>query len=192
MDEVAEAAGVAKMILYRFFGSKDALVHAVLSDVVDDVIEADAIEVDWWTDRIPLTLCSARGKSDAFLLLVRHASHDAEYGTHYERLFGVIRDRTLARNAEAFRPLVEGEFDPPVSAAFLAESVTSLFLDAYGRWLETGDPQRDEAFVRWICRSVEALTYYWARGEGGRFPALRSAEESPASRRSASGRDTLS
>ena len=46
MDRIAERAGASKRTVYNHFGSKDALFHAVLSDLVDAQIAAKRIPWD--------------------------------------------------------------------------------------------------------------------------------------------------
>jgi AcrR family transcriptional regulator len=157
MDQVAERAGVAKVVLYRYFKSKDALVHAVLDEVVNAILDADSADVTWWTERMRLSLRSARAHASAMRLLVRHASHDPVFGVHFERLTKALVARIEERQQEILGPgaPLAGEI------GVMAASVAAFMLDAYVRWIETGVPEEDERFLEWLGQSVRAMVYYW-------------------------------
>lgn len=158
MDQIAEGAGVAKVVLYRYFKSKDALVHAVLGDVVDGILDADAAEpAIWWTDRMRLTLKVARTHGSAMRLLVRHAAHDPVFGSHFERLTAALIARIEERQVEILGPgdAVAGKI------GVLDASIAAFMLDAYVRWIDSGTPAEDERFLEWLGRSVRAMVYYW-------------------------------
>jgi len=157
MDQVAEGAGVAKMVLYRYFKSKDALVHAVLGGAVDALLDADSADAGWWTERMRLTLQVARRHAPALRLLVRHASHDPVFGVHFERLTDALVARIEERQAEILGPgqRAAGEI------GVLDASIAAFMLDAYVRWIESGTPDEDERFLEWLGQSVRAMVYYW-------------------------------
>lgn len=162
MDHVAQRAGVSKVVLYRYFGSKDKLVHAVLDEVVDAILAADQEAAQWWTQRLVRTLAVARAHGAAMRLLIRHASHDPEFGVHFERLAAALVARVDERAVEILGPAIDVVV--PGNATILAESTTSFLLDAYVRWIDQGDPANDALFLDWVTRSVRAMVYYW-RGQ---------------------------
>lgn len=157
MEQIAEGAGVSKVVLYRYFKSKDALVHAVLDETVDAILGADSTEAGWWTLRMRLTLQVARARASAMRLLVRHASHDPVFGVHYERLMAALVSRIEARQIEILGPgaATQGE------RGVLDASIAAFMLDAYVRRIETGEPDEDERFLIWLGQSVRAMVYYW-------------------------------
>lgn len=157
MDHVAQRAGVSKVILYRYFQSKDNLVHEVLSDLVDAILEADAIVEDWWTKRLRHTLGVARSHAAAMRLLVRHASHDAEFGVHFDKLTQALVVRVEERQNAILGPASK----TPGDTRILTESITAFMLDAYVRWIDTGNEAEDERFLSWLTDSVRAMVYYW-------------------------------
>jgi AcrR family transcriptional regulator len=157
MDQVAERAGTSKVVLYRYFGSREKLVHAVLADIVDRLLEGDQEEAPWWTDRVRRTLKLAREHRVAMRLLVRFAAHDQQYGEHFERLNQALIARAMEREQE-----ILGEAGHRVKAGqMLAEAIMSFLLDAYVRWIDEGDPERDEAFLLWLTSSIRSMSYYW-------------------------------
>lgn len=162
MDDVAASAGVSKVVLYRYFDNKESMVHAVLEQIVDKLLAADAEDAGWWTERVQHTLAVARADPHSFLLLARHASHDPVFGVHYKRLF----DALVARVQERLSEILGAERSTPIDGLFLAETTTALFLDTYARWMDCGREENDRAFLDWLTRSVRALSYYW----GGETP----------------------
>lgn len=157
MDQIAEGAGVAKVVLYRYFKSKDALVHAVLEEAANALLRADSAEAGWWTQRMRMSLRVAREHASAIRLLVRHASHDPVFGIHFERLTAALIARIEERQVEILGPgsPVAGE------VGVLDASIAAFMLDAYVRWIENGNPQEDERFLEWLGQSVRAMVYYW-------------------------------
>jgi hypothetical protein len=103
--------------------SKDRLVHEVLSDVVDALLRADDVDVDWWTKRLHRTLAVARSHAAAMCLLVRHASHDPEFGIHFDRLTQALVGRVEERQAAILGP---ESSDTPGDVRILARSVTAF------------------------------------------------------------------
>ncbi len=156
MDDVAEQAGVSKVVLYRYFGAKNKLVHAVLDEFVELVLEVDQEPADWWTERMTRTLKVAREVPSAMKLLVRHAAHDPEYGVHFEKLERALVARVEERQAE-----ILGDTEAVIEGTLISETITAFLLDAYVRWTETGDPADDEAFLTWLTRSIRGIAYYW-------------------------------
>lgn len=157
MDHVAAQAGVSKVILYRYFKSKDALVHAVLDEVVEAILAADREEAAWWTDRVKRTLPVARAHAAAMKLLVRHAAHDPIFGCHIERLSAALAEAVIEREIDILGP----EKSAPGPTRIMAESVTAFMLDGYVRWIDQGDPARDAEFIDWITASVRSIVYHW-------------------------------
>ncbi|RFB04256.1 TetR/AcrR family transcriptional regulator [Parvularcula marina] len=157
MDHVAEKAGVSKIVLYRYFGAKDKMVHAVLEDISQALLDADEEPAEWWTERVRRSLPVAREHASAMKLLVRHSAHDPEYGTHLDRLTDELIRRTQERDREILGDGTEG----PTDARLLAETITAVLLNAYVRWVDMGSPENDDQFLEWINKSVRAMSYYW-------------------------------
>lgn len=157
MDQIAAGAGVSKVVLYRYFGSRDKLVHAVLDDIVEEILRADQEPAEWWTERVRRTLALSRNNVSAIKLLVRHAAHDPEYGRHFERLTAALVERVEERQQEILGDAGQLPTDKPL----LAEAITAFLLDAYVRWMDEGDPDAEEAFLGWLTRSIRAMAFYW-------------------------------
>lgn len=156
MEDVADRAGVSKVVLYRYFGAKNKLVHAVLEELVDLLLEADQEPADWWTERMERTLKIAREIPAAMKLLVHHAAHDPEYVCHFRKLKDVLVSRVAERQNEILKD------DPPILQGQLSsEAITDFLLNTYVMWCENGDPKDDATFLEWLTKSVRAMSYYW-------------------------------
>lgn len=156
MDDVAERAGVSKVVLYRYFGAKNKLVHAVLDEIVEMVLAADQEPADWWTERLTRTLKITREIPAAMKLLVRHAAHDPEYGIHFEKL-----ERALVSRVEERQNEILGDTAPLIDGPLASEAITAFLLDVYVRWSDTAADEDDEVFLSWVTRTVRAMSYYW-------------------------------
>lgn len=159
MEQVADAAGVTRLIVYRVFESKEALYRAVLASVTDD------LRVEWeaalaaGVDDLPsgvagVVLRVARRHPDAFRLLWRHASH--------EPLF--------AAEAETFRVIV-ADFAAGFLAPYLADRTIRRWASAaivdhlYGgicTWLDTGAASRDHEFAVTLQAGMRAMVDAWS------------------------------
>lgn len=163
IDAIAEQAGVAKVVLYRYFKSKDELIDAVLADMVEALLGVDAMPAHEWSERLPHTLALARQKRAALRILLRQAPHDPRFGRHVDHLHAVLAERTIHRIRDALgQPGVM-----PGDPAMLARMISSFLLDAYINWVDAGDPAREREFLDWLIASVRAVTRRWWEGPVG-------------------------
>jgi len=93
MDEVADAAGLARATLYRYFPNRDALLHALLEDALDDMAaRLDEAEIDLAT--VPEGVARAAralvGASSKYAFLAHEAKH-VEPDAVEERLTAPLR-----------------------------------------------------------------------------------------------------
>src|SRR5438105_8147321 len=70
MEQIATAAGVTKMVLYRRFPSKEALILAIFAEVIRRLKLGDAKPWRGYGDGMRKSLEAARSFQDGFLLLV--------------------------------------------------------------------------------------------------------------------------
>lgn len=157
VDAIAREAGVAKVVLYRYFASRDAIVEAVLESVTT-AIEARMAEP--WTgygSGMRHLLAVARAQPEAFRLLLGGGPVAAPF---------VARCRAgLVARVKALDP--DRADRPERFDAMAAEAVATLALDAAARWVAEGRRDEDEAFLRWYAAATRALDGAW-RGEGER------------------------
>ena len=159
MDDVARAAGVTRIIVYRIFQSKDDLYRAVLDAVLHDLAES------FGTDPVERLrreggfaremLGVARRHPDGFRLLWRHAAHEPAFAPLAE-LF-----RTFA--IDYAESLLATSMDDATMRRWAAGAILSYLNDGICTWLDDGDPARDEEFVEMLGLGSRGLLTAWAR-----------------------------
>ncbi len=172
MEDVARAAGVTRLIVYRIFESKEALYLAVLTAVLDDLSarfdagpthpRSDAgpthsrDEVAAGSESVAARLLGvARRHPDGFRLLWRHASNQAEFSELYALFASAATDYAAGLIAE-----VSSE---PTMLRWAAESVVSHVYESICLWLDRGDVALDDQFLRMLEDGVRAMVIAWTR-----------------------------
>jgi len=156
MEDVAEACGVTKLIVYRHFDSKEELYRAILQRVVDRlahelVRQLEAPSNPGLGARTLLTV--AREDPDAFTLLWRHAPRESQFAAYA----GELR----AMSVGAVRDLMQIASDDPAFDAWSAEVVIGWLVESVLVWLEVGDPARDEEMARWTGEGLRRMRAGW-------------------------------
>ncbi|MEP9404094.1 helix-turn-helix domain-containing protein [Sphingomonas sp. VNH70] len=157
IEGIAAQAGVAKVVLYRYFKSKDGLIDDMLADLVEALLRADEMPAARWSERLPHTLALAREKRAALRVLLRQTPHDPRFGRHLQHLHAVMTERTTLRIREALGEPGAMPGDP----AMLARMVSTFLLDAYLNWLDDENPAQETAFLEWLTSSVRSMTRQW-------------------------------
>ena len=148
MRDIAEAAGAAKVLFYRLFPSREALVEAVFHRV-EQVID-EAFEQPWegYGSTVGRVLETARADPAPFLVVFRNCRASQP---DWEARLRVV----LARIS---RPLFEpGPNAPPGAegrALKASGALFGLFLDSMVTWLEDRDGLTDAERIRWWGRIV--------------------------------------
>lgn len=156
MEDVAEACGVTKLIVYRHFDSKEELYRAILQRVFDRQGEELGRQLAEPTRpgigaRTLLTV--ARDDPAAFVLLWRHAPREPQFAAYSHEL------RELA--VGAVRDLMRIASDDPAFNAWSAEVVISWLVESVLTWLEVGDPARDDELVTWVTDGLIRMRSGW-------------------------------
>ncbi len=157
MDDVAENLGVAKVVLYRYFGSRSGLIHAILDRVVRRILEEDKKDYTWWGEAIHRNTQVARENAPGMLLLLRHSAHDPDYSSHFQKYHKKLVQRTTKR----LKTIWIMPRHMPVDADFCSKTILMFIYDALARWLETGDPAKDHEFAVWVTDSIQAWSDKW-------------------------------
>jgi AcrR family transcriptional regulator len=147
MEDVAAAAGVSKLLLYRDFAGKRELYLAVLERVTGRLASVDLATGQ---HAVRGLLAAARADPAGFALLVRHAAREPEFSAYAARLFAVARAAVEGRYVRPCDP------DPRVGA-WAADVATRLAVEGVLGWLRLGDPGDDEEFLGRLTRSLRAL-----------------------------------
>lgn len=169
MEDVAKAAGVTRLIVYRIFESKEALYLAVLSSVIDDVAEsfdvASAPDVAQPREQIAVMLLRvARRQPDGFRLLWRHASNEPEFS------WLAANFKTAATHYAV--ALLSTSLADTALVKWAAESLVSHLYESICLWLDRGTEARDPIFLSMLTEGVRAMVTEWVRIslEGGTSP----------------------
>jgi AcrR family transcriptional regulator len=157
MDDIAAAAGVTKLIVYRHFESKESLYRSVLEHVFDRQVElflanvAGGLQAGGSTRAL---IGVGREWPDGFRLLWRHAVREpqfAEYARH-------LRDIAVGAAREVVEPTVA-----PAFREWAAQTLFDHLVDAVLNWLDHGDATRDEEFVALESAALQATVATWSR-----------------------------
>ena len=141
LDEVAAAAGVTRVILYRHFDSKSELYQAVL-DRMCARLEAHVDEpVGGFTDDSIDGMLAAASESPAgFKLLFQHALREAEFKERIEKFRSDI--------AEAAFLQISHVVSDPTLARWAAQLAPAVAVEATIAWLDAGRPEPERAAAR--------------------------------------------
>jgi len=154
MDDIAAAAGVTKLIVYRHFEAKENLYRAVLEQVFDRQVELFVEHIEMGaggTTRALLTV--AREWPDGFRLLWRHAAREpqfAEYALH-------LRDTAVGAAREVVAPYVA-----PAMKEWAAQTLFDHLVDAVLNWLDHGTEANDAAFIAAETEGLRATITAWS------------------------------
>jgi len=158
MDDVAAAAGVTKLIVYRHFDSKEELYRAVLDRVATRVAQEFVKGINAPDPRgtaARALLTAAREDPHGFFLLWRHATREPEFAEHAAEV------RRAAVNAA--EGLIGDTISDEIVRTWAARTIVSYLVEATLHWLETGTPDRDDELVARTTDGLEALYTSWQR-----------------------------
>jgi AcrR family transcriptional regulator len=139
LDDIAEAAGISRVLLYRHFDSKTELYRAVLDRAIARLTAAVGTR-DYTYASIDALLAAAAEDPDGFRLLFHHAAREPAFRQQMDRfrkgmvatarreLAKVIGDRAWAQWAAQLAPVVA--------------------IEAVMAWLDAGRPDPDQAADR--------------------------------------------
>ncbi len=157
MEDVAAAAGITKLIVYRHFSSKEELYDAVLERVSErwrDLFRAGLQSGRPSATAIRALLSVARDDPAGFTLLWHHAIREPQFADHA----GDIRSRGV-NAAEAL--LATAGVEPGPLRRWASETIISYLVSAVLHWMEEGRGSDDELFVQRVARSMPALVRSW-------------------------------
>jgi AcrR family transcriptional regulator len=158
MEDVASAAGVTKLIVYRHFESKEELYGAILDSESARLREAwKAAMALPQSQRHGSTVRSllqvARDDPYGYRLLVFHAPRESQFE---KQAFGYWEE-AVAGVDELLGPHVR----EPVMRPWVVPSVMGYLLHSVLLWLDTGRPEDDEVFVEQATAGLHAMVSSW-------------------------------
>ncbi|ATQ42705.1 TetR/AcrR family transcriptional regulator [Caulobacter mirabilis] len=150
MRDIAEAAGAAKVLFYRLFPSREALVEAVFLKVEAIILDAYAQPWEGYGSMVGRVLAVARKEPAPFLVVLKNCrSGQLDWEDRLRRI--------MARTS---MPLFEPGPNAPAGADTRALKASGamfgLFVDSMITWLEDRDGLTDEERIRWWGRIVKA------------------------------------
>jgi AcrR family transcriptional regulator len=156
MEDVGEACGVTKLIVYRHFESKEELYRAILQRVFDRQAEElfkglTATTPSGLGARTLLTV--AREDPDAFVLLWRHAVREPQ--------FAELAAELRAMAVRAVHELMRLDSADEAFDRWSAEVVIGWLVEAVLVWLEVGTEARDEELIARVSEGLRRMRAGW-------------------------------
>jgi len=153
LDDVADAAGISRAILYRHFESKVDLYRAVL-DRARRRLAAVVGEPDYDESIVDHLLDGASDDPDGFRLLFVHAAREPDFRAEMDQFHHYMQ--SVARDH------LDKTIGDPAWADWAAQLVPVVTVAAISAWLDAGQPQRDSAAAR-IRRALTGIIEAGAR-----------------------------
>ncbi|NGN95845.1 TetR/AcrR family transcriptional regulator [Nocardioides sp. KC13] len=139
LDEIAEEAGVTRVVLYRHFDSKAELYRTILDQACARLAERVGTD-DFEDDAIPALLAAASEDPDAFRLLFRFATREREFKNLTDSLSTAAI--TVARSNLA-KQIPDGPW-----LDWASRLIPTMTTDAVIAWLDSGQPDPETAAER--------------------------------------------
>lgn len=157
MTDVAEEAGVTRILLYRHFDSKDQLYRAVLDDVTEAMATAWAAQGETLPARAALEtyLGVARANPDGYRLLWYSADREPEFAAYAAE---------IRRAVSELADTLIGPHVPPPLRRWASDVIVSYIADAVAGWLDHGAAQHDDAFLTHATAGLRGLVLGIATG----------------------------
>ncbi|MGZ8734781.1 MAG: TetR/AcrR family transcriptional regulator, partial [Acidimicrobiia bacterium] len=156
MEDVAEACGVTKLIVYRHFDSKEELYRAVLQRVFDRLAEEFLVGIQSDGGHgvgARALLAAAREDPAGFQLLWRHAAREPQFADYSREL----REHAVDASRALLAPWVA-----PDLAEWAAQTIVGYLVEAVLNWLEYGDAARDAEFIDLATEALRSGINAWA------------------------------
>ena len=156
MEDVAAAAGVTKVIVYRHFDSKEDLYRSVLEETSARMREEFVRAVsrpEGGGGPVQALLTVARENPDGYRLLVFHAPREGQFE---KQAFAYWEE--AVQNVD---DLLGAQVRDPSVRLWVVESFMGYLLHSVLMWLETGDPADDDRFIVAANDGLLALRDAW-------------------------------
>jgi len=155
MNDLAAAAGVTPLILYRHFESKEDLYRQVVLGATERQRTAvDGAPTARFGIDTRMVLAAAREDPAGFTVLWRHAVREALFAAPVVGLRRVLVGRVRASLADT----VEQEL-----TRWAAEATVGYLIDAVLTWLDHGSERHDQRFVAATDAAMRAGVRAWTR-----------------------------
>jgi AcrR family transcriptional regulator len=155
MDDVANAAGVSRLIVYRHFDSKEELYDEVVAETAELLKKAFRNSTREHEGQVAVgaLLEVARADPNGFKVLWQHATREPQFAAHADGFRGPTVEfvKTLLVRAG----LTGTRLD------WAAETLLSLAIDAVTHWVEVEPSEHDEEFMELMSASLPLLVGAW-------------------------------
>jgi AcrR family transcriptional regulator len=139
LDDIAEEAGISRVLLYRHFESKTDLYRAVLDRAIARLTAAVGTR-DFTDASIDALLAAAAEDPDGFRLLFHHAAREPEFRQQMDRF---RRGMVATAHRELAKVIPER-----VWAQWAARLAPVVAIEAVMAWLDADQPDPDQAADR--------------------------------------------
>jgi AcrR family transcriptional regulator len=139
LDDIAAAAGISRVLLYRHFDSKTDLYRAVLDRAIQRLTAAVGTRDYTWAS-IDALLGAAAEDPDGFRLLFHHAAREPEFRSQMDRF---QRGMVATARRELARIIPDRAW-----AQWAAQLAPVVAIEAVMAWLDAGQPDPDQAADR--------------------------------------------
>jgi AcrR family transcriptional regulator len=141
LDEIADEAGITRVVLYRHFDSKSDLYQSVLDHMCARLDQHIEEPVGGFSDASIDGLLAAAVESPAgFKLLFQHALREPGFKERIEKFRSDVAEAAYLQIA----PLVPN----PALARWAANAAPAAAIEATIAWLDAGQPEPDHAADR--------------------------------------------
>ncbi|MFC4698977.1 TetR/AcrR family transcriptional regulator [Glaciecola siphonariae] len=161
MEQIAETAGVSKVVLYRYFDTKEALTNEILNEVTNSLCAV--LQEPWsgYGSGMEAMLNVAKEHESAFYILVNQTPDDNIYGQYYERLKSALVAR-IESVVDAKATSLDDNSESKLLRKLAIDGIALLALNSLRTWLsESSDINTPEAFLAWHAMGNEALAKAW-------------------------------
>lgn len=149
MQDVADEAGVPKILIYRIFRSKSALLDAIRDKVIAKIHEIWAQPQPVYGARLQGMAMAAREQPEPFLLVFRYSQAGVEGLDWREKVEDAISAYTRDR---WFKPGPDAPPGAEARANYASRLNVGQFIDMTIRWIEGADGLDDEERYRYVAR----------------------------------------
>lgn len=163
MDELAKMAGVTKVVLYRYFKSKDALIDSILDDFLSELLKSDSTDRSWGKRLLLDNLQLVRGHQAAYLLMMRHIRHNSKYSHHFDRMRNELMEHVLFRLLQKYQQSLQS----PITSRFVSDRIYNFIFDSVEHWLLTGEEENDAIFAEWLVAASRSIADDWSKTKPG-------------------------
>jgi AcrR family transcriptional regulator len=139
LDDIAQAAGISRVLLYRHFDSKTDLYRAVLERAIGRLTAAVGTRDYTWAS-IDALLAAAAEDPDGFRLLFHHAAREPEFRPQMDRF---QRGMVATARRELARLIPDRAW-----VQWAAQLAPVVAIEAVMAWLDAGQPDPDQAADR--------------------------------------------